>query len=60
MDGKNRRINVDIERKWMRITIDHCVGGEILKLNIDEAKNLKEQLDNTIEDHLQRQNIRID
>ncbi|WP_094227469.1 hypothetical protein [Methanolobus psychrotolerans] len=56
----NRRVSVDIERKWIRITINHGKDEEILKLTLDEATNLKEQLNSTIEDYLQRQNIRID
>lgn len=60
MEMNNRRINVDIERKWIRISISHAKDEEILKLSLEEATNLKEQLNSTIEDYLQRQNIRID
>lgn len=57
---ENRKINVDIERKNVRITITHAEDEEILKLTIDEAKDLIEKLENTVEDYQQRQNLRID
>ncbi len=60
MRPDNRIIKVDIERKWIRIAINHGKDEEILKLSLTEATDLKEQLNNTIEDYLQRQNIRID
>ncbi|WP_319506263.1 hypothetical protein [uncultured Methanolobus sp.] len=60
MGQENRKINVDVERKWIRITINHGKDEEIFKLSLNEATSLKEQLNSTIEDYLQRQNIRID
>jgi phosphoribosyl-AMP cyclohydrolase len=60
MERESRKISVDIERKWIRIIVSHGKDEEILKLSIDEARSLKEQLNTTIEDYLQRQNIRID
>lgn len=51
---------MDIERKWIRVIVSHGKDEEILKLTLDEARSLKEQLNTTIEDYLQRQNIRID
>ncbi|MDY0387690.1 MAG: hypothetical protein RBT65_11325 [Methanolobus sp.] len=60
MGQDNRIIKVDIERKWIRISINHGTDEEILKLSLTEATDLKEQLNNTIKDYLQRQNIRID
>ncbi|WMW26299.1 hypothetical protein RE474_06190 [Methanolobus sediminis] len=60
MEQESRKISVDIERKWIRIIVSHGKDEEILKLTIDEARILKEQLNTTIEDYLQRQNIRID
>lgn len=60
MGSDKRIIKVDIERKWIRIAINHGKDEEILKLSLTEATDLKEQLNNTIEDYLQRQNIRID
>ncbi len=60
MERESRKITVDIERKWIRIIVSHDKDEEILKLNLEEASSLKEQLNSTIEDYLQRQNIRID
>ena len=60
MGQESRKISVDIERKWIRIIVNHGKDEEILKLSLDEARSLKEQLNTTIEDYLQRQNIRID
>lgn len=56
----NRTISVDIERKNVRIIITHAKDEEIIKLTVDEAKDLIEKLENTIEDYQQRQNLRID
>ena len=60
MERESRKISVDIERKWIRIIVNHGKDEEILKLSLDDARSLKEQLNTTIEDYLQRQNIRID
>ncbi|MDK2827218.1 MAG: hypothetical protein PWQ44_2398 [Methanolobus sp.] len=60
MERESRKISVDIERKWIRVIVSHDKDEEILKLSLDEAHSLKEQLNTTIEDYLQRQNIRID
>lgn len=57
---ENRKISVDIERKNVRIIITHVEDEEILKLTLDEAKDLIKKLENTIEDYRQRQNLRID
>ncbi|TQD28334.1 hypothetical protein [Methanolobus vulcani] len=60
MERESRKLSVDIERKWIRVIVSHGKDEEILKLTLDEARSLKEQLNTTIEDYLQRQNIRID
>ena len=57
---ENRKISVDIERKNVRIIITHVEDEEILKLTVDEAKDLIKKLENAIEDYQQRQNLRID
>jgi predicted NBD/HSP70 family sugar kinase len=57
---ENRTISVDIERKKVRIIITHAKDEEILKLTIDEAKDLIGKLENIVEDYQQRQNLRID
>ena len=60
MGSEGRKIIVDIERKRVRITISHGEDEEILKLSLDEARDLEEKLNSTIEDYFQRQNLRID
>ncbi len=58
--NENRKIIVDIERKNVRIVITHDEDEEILKLTVDEAKDLIEKLENAVEDYQQRQKLRID
>ena len=60
MERGNRKIDVSIERKRVRVVVSHGEDEEILKLSIDEARDLEEKLNSTIEDYLQRQNLRID
>jgi tetrahydromethanopterin S-methyltransferase subunit B len=57
---EKRKISVDIERKNVRIIITHAEDEEILKLTVDEAKDLIEKLENIVEDYQQRQKLRID
>ncbi|AGB48477.1 hypothetical protein Metho_0190 [Methanomethylovorans hollandica DSM 15978] len=57
---EGRKIIVDIERKKVRIIIIHDEDEEILKLTLDEAKDLIQKLENTVEDYKQRQKLRID
>ncbi|WP_370573272.1 hypothetical protein [Methanomethylovorans sp.] len=57
---EKRKISVDIERKNVRIIITHAEDEEILKLTVDEAKDLREKLENIVEDYQQRQKLRID
>lgn len=57
---ENRKISVDIERKNIRVIITHAEDEEILKLTVDEAKDLIEKLENIVEDYQQRQKLRID
>ncbi|WP_406655885.1 hypothetical protein V7O62_08580 [Methanolobus sp. ZRKC2] len=60
MGSEGRKIFVDIERKRVRITVVHGEDEDILKLSLDEARDLEEKLNSTIEDYFQRQNLRID
>ena len=60
MTEKDRKISVDIERYRLRVVISHGEDEEIIKLNITEAHNLLEALDETLKDYEQRQNLRID
>lgn len=56
----DRKIDVEIERTRIRITIFHGEDEEIIKLNLEEAEELAEKLNQTIEDYSQRRQIRID
>lgn len=60
LEKEGRKISVDIERKRIRMIISHGEDEQILKLTLDEARDLKETLNITIEDYMQRQNLRID
>lgn len=60
MEKEDRRITFDIERKRIRMVISYGEDEQILKFTLDEARNLKETLNITIEDYMQRQNLRID
>ncbi|MBC7086255.1 MAG: hypothetical protein H5T43_07830 [Methanomethylovorans sp.] len=55
-----RKITVDIERKNVRIIITHGEDEEIIKLTIEESKDLINKLESIIEDYQQRQKLRID
>ncbi|WP_406660429.1 hypothetical protein [Methanolobus sp. ZRKC3] len=60
MERGNRNISVDLERNRVRVVVSHGEDEEILKLSLDEARVLEEKLNSTIEDYLQRKNLRID
>lgn len=60
MDKENRKINVDIERNRVRIVIIHGEDEDILKLTIDQADQLSQDLREVLEDYHQRKNLRID
>jgi hypothetical protein len=55
-----RRIEVEIERNRIRITIFHGEDEEIIKLNLEEARELAEELNKALDDYSQRKQIRID
>ena len=55
-----RKIDVEIERTRIRITIFHGEDEEVIKLNLEEAEELTEKLNQTIEDYSQRKQIRSD
>ena len=56
----NRKIIVDIERKRLRVMINHGEDEEIIKLNIVAARDLLVKLTDTLEDYEQRKQVRID
>lgn len=55
-----RKIDVEIERTRIRLTIFHGEDEEVIKLNLEEADELAEKLEQAIEDYSQRKQIRID
>ena len=56
----SRKIDVEIERTRIRITIFHGEDEEVIKLNIEEAEVLEGKLQQAILDYAQRKQIRID
>ena len=55
-----RKIDVEIERTRIRITVFHGEDEQVIKLNLEEARELAEDLDKILEDYSQRKQIRID
>lgn len=56
----HRKINVDIERNRVRVVISHGEDEEIIKLTLDEARDLLEKFEDSLEDYQQRKHVRID
>ncbi len=55
-----RKIELEIERNRIRITVFHGEDEQIIKLNLEEARKLEEELKKVLEDYSQRKQIRID
>jgi hypothetical protein len=55
-----RKIDIEIERNRIRITIFHGEDEEIIKLNLDEAEELAEKITKMLNDYSKRKKIRID
>ncbi len=55
-----RKIELEIERNRIRITVFHGEDEQITKLNLEEARKLQEELKKVLEDYSQRKQIRID
>jgi hypothetical protein len=55
-----RKIEAEIERNRIRITIFHGEDEEIIKLNLGEAKELAREIEQALEDYSKRKQIRID
>ena len=55
-----RKIELKIERNRIRVTIFHGEDEQVIKLNLEEARELREELDKVTEDYSQRKQIRID
>ena len=59
-NGIGRKIDIEIERNRIRITIFHGEDEEIIKLNLDEAEELTEKITKVLDDYSKRKKIRID
>jgi hypothetical protein len=55
-----RKIELEIERNRIRVTIFHGEDEQVIKLNLEEARELTEELEKVLEDYSQRKQIRID
>jgi hypothetical protein len=60
MHDFERKIDVEIERTRIRITIFHGEDEQVIKLNLEEAEDLAGKLQQTIMDYSKRKQIRID
>jgi len=54
-----RKIELEIERNRIRVTIFHGEDEQVIKLNLEEARELERELEKVLEDYSQRKNIRI-
>ncbi|HEY3361925.1 MAG TPA: hypothetical protein VGK06_08930 [Methanosarcina sp.] len=59
VQGIERKIELEIERNRIRFTIFHGEDEQVIKLNLEEAKELKKELEKVLEDYSQRKHIRI-
>ncbi len=55
-----RKIELEIERNRIRITIFHGEDEQIIKLNLEEARELAKELEKALDDYSKRKQIRID
>ena len=55
-----RKIELEIERNRIRVTIFHGEDEQVIKLTLEQARELAEELEKVIEDYSQRKQIRID
>ncbi len=60
MNEIERKIEVEIERNRIRINIFHGEDEQVIKLNLEEAEELAESLEEALEDYSKRKQIRID
>jgi hypothetical protein len=59
IQGIERKIDVEIERNRIRISIFHGEDEQIIKLNLEEAEDLAESLKQALDDYSKRKQIRI-
>ncbi|WP_292388509.1 hypothetical protein [Methanosarcina sp. UBA5] len=55
-----RKIELEIERNRIRVSIFYGEDEQVIKLNIEEARELRKKLDKVLEDYSQRKQVRID
>ena len=55
-----RKIEVEIERSRIRINIFHGEDEQVIKLTLEEAEELAENLEKALDDYSKRKQIRID
>ncbi|MCG7849810.1 MAG: hypothetical protein MIO93_11630 [ANME-2 cluster archaeon] len=55
-----KEILVELERNRVRLVVRHDEDETILKLNLQEAQTLSDDLKQALEDYQQRKHIRID
>lgn len=60
VEETSRKIDVEIERNRIRITIFRGEDEEIIKLTLKEAEELSEELKQAIEAYSKRKQVRID
>jgi len=59
VQGIERKIEVEIERNRIRISIFHGEDEQIIKLKLEEAEDLAESLKQALDDYSKRKQIRI-
>ncbi|MDR7665231.1 hypothetical protein RG963_05425 [Methanosarcina sp. Z-7115] len=55
-----RKIELEIERNRIRINIFHGEDEQVIKLNLEEARELANELEKALDDYSKRKQIRID
>lgn len=55
-----RKIELEIERNRIRVTIFHGEDEQVIKLTLEQARELAEELEKVLVDYSQRKQIRID
>ena len=59
VQGIERKIEVEIERNRIRISIFHGEDEQVIKLTLEEAEDLAESLKQALDDYSKRKQIRI-
>jgi hypothetical protein len=59
VQGIERKIELEIERNRIRVTIFHGEDEQVIKLNLEEARELAQELEKALEDYSKRKQVRI-